>query len=263
LSRKGFDSKNGGIPSPILPDGTLLSLPIPQVKGRPYVELRYSGETYKDIIEQLGGKCGDGGCHLDPDIRQGIFEAPADWKPVFGQGSTALAHLSKQGVGIGDLFLFFGWFKQTERDSDGKLRYVPKFPDLHILFGYLQVGQTVSGAEVQGYPWHPHSDNEADNNRLFVAREKASWDSGVNGWGVFPYGRDFVLTKDGMKRSCWRLPEITAFKDKPKISGSYTDAWRADPQHGEHYRAMDIGQEFVIEECPAVGEWAKALINSI
>ena len=31
LSRKGFDStkEDGGYPSPILPDGTLLSLPVP------------------------------------------------------------------------------------------------------------------------------------------------------------------------------------------------------------------------------------------
>lgn len=29
LSRKGMDSAAGGIPSPILPDGTLLSFPIP------------------------------------------------------------------------------------------------------------------------------------------------------------------------------------------------------------------------------------------
>ena len=29
LSRKGFDSSYGGTASPILPDGTLLSLPIP------------------------------------------------------------------------------------------------------------------------------------------------------------------------------------------------------------------------------------------
>ena len=29
LSRKGFDSENGGYPSPILPNGTLLSIPIP------------------------------------------------------------------------------------------------------------------------------------------------------------------------------------------------------------------------------------------
>ncbi|MHA1435339.1 MAG: hypothetical protein ACTSO7_15970 [Candidatus Heimdallarchaeota archaeon] len=32
LSRKGFDSANGGYPSPILPDGTLLSIPIPSMK---------------------------------------------------------------------------------------------------------------------------------------------------------------------------------------------------------------------------------------
>jgi len=31
LSRKGFDSSFGGCPSPILPDGTLLSLPIPEM----------------------------------------------------------------------------------------------------------------------------------------------------------------------------------------------------------------------------------------
>ncbi len=29
LSRKGFDASNGGVASPILPDGTMCSLPIP------------------------------------------------------------------------------------------------------------------------------------------------------------------------------------------------------------------------------------------
>ena len=29
LSRKGFDSSWGGCPSPVLPDGTMLSMPIP------------------------------------------------------------------------------------------------------------------------------------------------------------------------------------------------------------------------------------------
>lgn len=42
LSRKGMDSRAGGIPSPILPDGTLLSLPIPNEKsGVPYGDLVY------------------------------------------------------------------------------------------------------------------------------------------------------------------------------------------------------------------------------
>lgn len=42
LSRKGMDSRAGGIPSPILPDGTLLSLPIPNEKsGVPYQQRLY------------------------------------------------------------------------------------------------------------------------------------------------------------------------------------------------------------------------------
>ncbi len=38
LSRKGFDSQYGGKPSPILPDGRLISLPIPSQDDK----LRYS-----------------------------------------------------------------------------------------------------------------------------------------------------------------------------------------------------------------------------
>lgn len=40
LSRKGFDSENGGYPSPILPDGSLLSIPIP---------FAYNNNLYKPI----------------------------------------------------------------------------------------------------------------------------------------------------------------------------------------------------------------------
>jgi hypothetical protein len=43
LSRKGFDSASGGMPSPILPDGTLISLPIPCDRpgsGVPYASIR-------------------------------------------------------------------------------------------------------------------------------------------------------------------------------------------------------------------------------
>ena len=41
LSRKGFDSSNGGCPSPIMPDNTLLSFPIPSDDGVSYDELGY------------------------------------------------------------------------------------------------------------------------------------------------------------------------------------------------------------------------------
>lgn len=42
LSRKGFDSENGGYPSPILPNGTLLSIPIPSAyNNNNYMQLKY------------------------------------------------------------------------------------------------------------------------------------------------------------------------------------------------------------------------------
>jgi hypothetical protein len=47
LSRKGFDSSCGGYPSPILPDGTMISLPIPAGDNENV------SPTYKDL------KCGD------------------------------------------------------------------------------------------------------------------------------------------------------------------------------------------------------------
>ena len=48
LSRKGMDSKSGGMASPILPDGTLLSLPIPdRTVGTAYKDLYYRGQSFE------------------------------------------------------------------------------------------------------------------------------------------------------------------------------------------------------------------------
>ena len=54
LSRKGFDSQYGGHPSPILPDGTLLSIPIPS-KDEIYKfsELYHKGKSFYQIIKEL------------------------------------------------------------------------------------------------------------------------------------------------------------------------------------------------------------------
>lgn len=46
LSRKGFDSKYGGIPSPILPDGAMLSFPIP-ANSKETVSLTYEALIYE------------------------------------------------------------------------------------------------------------------------------------------------------------------------------------------------------------------------
>ena len=53
ISRKGFDSKFGGTASPILPDGTMLSFPIPDEQGISYNSIKYDGKTYMDLWQEL------------------------------------------------------------------------------------------------------------------------------------------------------------------------------------------------------------------
>ena len=118
LSRKGMDSRAGGIPSPILPDGTLLSLPIPNEKsGVPYGDLVYKGRTYQQIIQQIHPTFDfqkHPFCHLDPDIYGVLKNTHAGWKPAFGQYEIPAKHLDGQGVDVGDVFLFYGMFRMTE-----------------------------------------------------------------------------------------------------------------------------------------------------
>ena len=75
LSRKGFDSQSGGCPSPIFPDGTLYSLPIPDDQSDPTSKITYKdlwhgdtniGEMVADLTgNRIGSKVR---AHLDPDI---------------------------------------------------------------------------------------------------------------------------------------------------------------------------------------------------
>ncbi len=86
--------------------------------------------------------------------------------------------MNSQGVEVGDLFLFFGWFKKVEKNTSGRWRYVSKLPDHHVIFGWLQVGEVLRvGARVdefsQRYPWlarHPHLNGErSGSNTIYVA----------------------------------------------------------------------------------------------
>jgi len=53
LSRKGFDSAYGGYPSPILPDGKMVSLPIPLEDSIRYSDLKIGESTYFDLMSSL------------------------------------------------------------------------------------------------------------------------------------------------------------------------------------------------------------------
>lgn len=112
FSRKGFDGENGGVPSPIFLDGTMVSLPIP-IKSQfnygqissPHKEFRHLGQ----VVEHLTNyRISDSCCvHLDPDLDFGSITREQGWHGIFGQSGRAQRHLEKKGVGPGDLFLFF------------------------------------------------------------------------------------------------------------------------------------------------------------
>lgn len=90
LSRKGFDNSNGGCPSPILPDDTMLSMPIPSDDNVKYKDLMHDNISYLKLLENLNPKQIYNSCHLDPDIRDNVRKTkPSNWKPAFGQIDSA------------------------------------------------------------------------------------------------------------------------------------------------------------------------------
>ncbi len=261
ISRKGFDAENGGCASPILPDGTMLSFPIPQsyYPVDSFDSISYGGKSYMTIWDELRPNRSNHiyGCHLDPDIRPGIRdENPKDWKAVFGQCEGAEGHLENQGVGLGDIFMFFGWFKDTE-EYKGKLRYKRGSEDIHAFYGYLQIGEIVRDPEESmKYYWHPHSGLGATKDTMYVASDHLiidGMDTGLKGYGTFRYSPDVVLTMPGMPKSRWKLPDF--FKDV-NISCHSIDCFKPEG----YFQSVRIGQEFVVSESPQVTKWAANII---
>ncbi|MEM9302957.1 MAG: hypothetical protein AAGE01_12645 [Pseudomonadota bacterium] len=257
LSRKGFDSSAGGGPSPRLPDGTLLSLPIPSSDEQRFTTVRGpDGKPLARLMRQLGLRAASG-CHLDPDLDRNSVARTTGWRPAFGSIGAAGSHLLDQGVGPGDLFLFFGWFRDTRLDGR-RLRFVPR-TDRHWLFGYLQVGERFEPDSIGALPpWlhgHPHARPERlgrAGNVLFAAAAELDLDGappGLPGAGLLSSRGDRVLTAPGMSRSRWALPralfgglDITYHSERSWRDGYFQSAFR--------------GQEFVLTPTAGVRRWA-------
>lgn len=246
LSRKGFDSDFGGFPSPVLPDGRLLSLPIPSPNDKhKYQDLKLNkNKNYQQLMRELGIKCSSQTCHLDPDIYPDCIKRETGWLPIFGQVGAAAGHLDNQGVGEGDLFLFFGWFQKTVK-SEKRLIFDKSDKGKHIIFGYLQVAKKISVGVGEVPTWalyHPHLSGSSfgkTNNTIYIASKTLSWNPKLPGAGVFKFHDDLVLSKDGLKRSIWQLPDF--FRNL--VVSYHTDkSWQ-----GDGFKAASRGQEFVIE----------------
>lgn len=211
LSRKGVDSSSGGFPSPIMPNGDLLSIPIPNLGPDKYSDIYYNNRSYAEIIKELRPRSpvdySTLNCHCDPSIIRDINNKY--WKPAFGQDDSANAqsYLSNR-IKPNDIFLFFGWFKKTE-EINGKLKFIPN-TDVHVIWGYMQIeGMIKDQNEInRDYSWHPHAHVNWKNNCLYIPRETLSWDSSLPGYGVLKYNEcQGVLNKVGSNISNWVLPD--------------------------------------------------------
>ena len=265
LSRKGFDSSNGGCPSPILPDGTLLSLPIPSDDRDSYDELVYEGKSYADILKQLRPRRSYNHCHVDPDLRPNLRVTDVNgWAPAFGQIDAAQGLLSNAGVGPGDLFLFFGWFRPVENSVSG-YRFRKKhegdfysWADMHVIYGYMQVGAVLTDpCEISKYAWHPHASASRLKNRtnaLYLPSEHLSLDSNMPGWGTLDFRNDRVLTMEGKNRGTWNP---LSFFMPEHVYGNKKNSAR---NGGLFYSG--IWQELVIYESEGLSEWATKLLST-
>ena len=259
FSRKGFDSTNGAQPNAILPDGTLLPFPIPDnTEIDNYSTLSFRGQSLYQYISELKPRtrlAPDKDCHLDPDLRAGLKMRPKDWKPAFGQAEQSLSELRNHHFGVGDLFLFFGWFRQTE-EYKGRLRYKPKSPHVQLIYGYMQVGEVVD--KQSSFPeWlkeHPHAAkilNGSEKDCIFLPAAQLSFLPSQPAAATLHYTDEIVLTGKGMSRSKWALPPL--FKNIP-ISHI-----PKQPADGSYFQSCFIGQEMIWEATDDAIEWLKQI----
>lgn len=246
FSRKGFDSANGGQANAILPDGTLLPFPIPCSDGVPntFESVHFGERSIYDIITDIKPRTklkADTLCHLDPDLRMDVKPRLAGWRPAFGQSNQSLSELFNNQFGINDLFLFFGWFKETEI-KNGRLIYKKGAPDLHLIYGYMQVDSIIKvGDEIPKWlSEHPHSSRLINGSRtdaIFLPTERLTFAPELPGASMLKFAPELVLTAPGLSRSKWKLPYF--FRDI-KIGHS-----PKQPEDGSYFKSASIGQEMI------------------
>ncbi len=236
FSRKGFDSAAGGGPSPIV-EGRPVSLPIPSSGG--------SGVTWDEL--GLGGHAahasrgkftGAEECHHDP-----LFLP--DGTCLFGQCGAAQTHLANRGVGVGDVFVFFGLFRAGREKPH------------HRIFGYLNVAEVLPVARLSPArraefvaARHPHAiaPNGA-NDVIYAGRGRTAQTASPS----------LRLTVPGEKPSTWCRPDWL----EPGGLSYHDNPARWLP--GGRLVAVSRGQEFVADvgRRTAPRRWLADVISTI
>lgn len=178
-------------------------------------------------------------------------------------------------MGEGDVFLFFGWFRRVESTS-GLYRYGEDTPDLHVIFGLLQVGQAIPAVDIGDAPewalYHPHLDRPrlyGDNNCVYAAADRVripGFDLDIPGGGAFErFHPDLCLTAPGRSRSVWRLPSWFYPEGRESSLSYHRDMGRWSPV-GDHVilRSVGRGQEFVLDcdHYPEAIPWLAGMLKA-
>jgi hypothetical protein len=254
----------------------LVSLPIPSEGAQhSFAQVRWRDTNLGSLVAELsGGRIHpDKPCHLDPDLDPGALPRSPGWRAIFGQCSAAQRHLEKQGVQEGDLFLFFGWFRPVESHG-GRLSYARKAPDLHALFGWLQVGSSrpITSELSSELPWaayHDHLNRERPRNHLYIATDRLHLGGvpiDLPGGGTFcQYHESLRLTASARSRSIWALPEwfFPGNERRPLSYHGAPERWERTSR-GVLLRTVGRGQEFVLdlEHYPAALPWVRGILQN-
>ena len=257
----------------------MLSIPIPD---------KYSNIAYNDIMGLDGRPIGDlvekltkgkiprhYKAHLDPDLRkESLKKRKKGWRPIFGQTGGAQGHLENHKIAPGDLFLFFGRFRQLEK-IDGELQYKTDAKVLHVIFGWLQIGKVVpvkniDQAQLKWARYHPHFARKMkSNNTVYIASNRLNIPNSprlnLNGGGAFTkFLPELQLTAPGSKGcSLWKLPKWF-FPSRRNSSLSFHNNrtnWKKK-KDCVYLQTVARGQEFILDcqDYPEALKWIGHLI---
>lgn len=229
-----------------------------------------------EAVSQLAGIPPTHRAHLDPDISECSIRREAGWRPIFGQCNAAEGHLRRQGVGKGDLFLFFGLFRRVEKDNSSDWKFVRGSNPIHMLFGWFQIADRIPVSSwPASEPWalyHPHFHGDrAANNAIYIAAERLMLNSRqyltIKGAGVFPrFNPNLCLTvPDSDRPGRWLLPHWFHPKGRESCLTYHGDSnrWLKSDQ-GVIVDAVARGQEFVLDcdHYPEAFEWTEKIITA-
>ena len=123
---------------------------------------------------------------------------------------------------------------------------------MHVIYGYLQIGEIYNGCDIlpEFCKYHPHARDyykAKKNNFIYVANPKLTINPMFNGASFFNFSENLILTKMGMTRSKWNLPDffkelVISYHNKLSFKDNY-------------FQSAAKGQEFVIEASDELLVW--------